>query len=78
MVQQVKDLVLSLQWFGSLLWHKFEPWPRNFHMLPSPTSKVKIGKEMRSNSLKSVNLFRGRSYTRVEILSQHGKSTILQ
>ena len=30
--QQVKDLVLSLQWHRSLLWHGFNPWPRNFHM----------------------------------------------
>ena len=33
MVQQVKDLVLSLQWLGSLLWHSFDPWPGNFYML---------------------------------------------
>ena len=25
MAQQVKDLVLSLLWLGSLLWHGFEP-----------------------------------------------------
>ena len=24
--QQVKDLV-SLQWLGSLLWYRFDPWP---------------------------------------------------
>ena len=28
----VKDLALSLLWFGLLLWHGFDPWPRNFHM----------------------------------------------
>ena len=27
----VKDLVLSLQGLGSLLWHRFDPWPGNFH-----------------------------------------------
>ena len=32
MAQRVKDLVLSLQWLRSLLWHRFQPWPRNFHM----------------------------------------------
>ena len=26
--QWVKDLALSLQQFGSLLWHGFGPWPR--------------------------------------------------
>ena len=30
--QWVKDLVLSLQWPRVLLWLKFYPWPRNFHM----------------------------------------------
>ena len=29
----VKDPVLSLQQLGSLLWHRFNPWTRNFHML---------------------------------------------
>ena len=33
MAQLVKDLVLSQQWLGLLLWHGFDPWPRNFHML---------------------------------------------
>ena len=28
MVQQVKDLVLSLLWLRSLLWHEFNPWPQ--------------------------------------------------
>ena len=31
--QQVKDLVLSLQWLGLLLWHGFDPWPENFYIL---------------------------------------------
>ena len=29
-VQQVKDLVLSLLWLRPLLWHGFIPWPRIF------------------------------------------------
>ena len=32
MVQWVKDLALSLQWLGLLLWCGFRPWPRNFCM----------------------------------------------
>ena len=31
MAQQVKDLVVLLQ-LGLLLWHRFDPLPRNFHM----------------------------------------------
>ena len=30
--QWVKDLALSLLWLWSLLWHEFDPWPRNFHI----------------------------------------------
>ena len=30
--QWVKDPVLSLQWLGGLLWLRFNPCPRNFHM----------------------------------------------
>ena len=29
----VKDLALSLQWLGSLLGCRFNPWPGNFRML---------------------------------------------
>ena len=32
MAQGVRDLVLSLQWLESLLWHGFDSWPRNFHI----------------------------------------------
>ena len=32
MVQQGKDLALSLQWFGSVLWYRFDPWLENFHV----------------------------------------------
>ena len=27
----VKDLALSLLWLELLLWHRFDPWLRNFH-----------------------------------------------
>ena len=32
MAQWVKDLALSLQWLRSLLWHRFDSWPRNLPM----------------------------------------------
>ena len=41
MVQQVKDLALSLQQLRSLLWSRFDPWPRNFHMPWVQTKKKK-------------------------------------
>ena len=31
-MQQVKDLALPLQRLGSLLCHRFDLWPGNFHM----------------------------------------------
>ena len=43
MAQWVKDLVLSLQWLGSLLWCRFDPWPGSIHMLQSqPQTEKKI------------------------------------
>ena len=47
-VQSVKDLALSPLWFGSLLRHGFDPWPRNFHMpqvQPKKTKKKKKKKK---------------------------------
>ena len=32
-VQWVKDLASSLQQLRSLLWPRFDPWPRKVHML---------------------------------------------
>ena len=45
MVQQVKDLLLSLQGLGSLLWLTFDPWHRNFHM---PQAKKILNKKQYS------------------------------
>ena len=33
LVQWVKDPVLSLQWLGLPVSHRFSPWPENFCML---------------------------------------------
>ena len=39
-----KDLALSLQWLGWLLWHRSDPWPGNFCMLWSwPKKKREKG-----------------------------------
>ena len=40
-MQQVKYLTLTLQRLGSLLWHGFYPWPRNFHILWAQPKKKK-------------------------------------
>ena len=32
MAQWAKDLALLLLWLRSVLWHRFSPWPGNFHM----------------------------------------------
>lgn len=43
MLQCVRDPALSLEQFGSLLWHRFEPWPWNFHMSQAwPKRKKKM------------------------------------
>ena len=39
MVQRVKDLALSLQQLGSLLWCGFDPWHGNFHLLQAQPKK---------------------------------------
>ena len=40
--QWVKYPALSLQWPGSLLWHEFNPWPRNFHVGWAKLKKKRI------------------------------------
>ena len=40
--QWVKDLALSLLWLRSLLWHRLDPWPREF---PHAVGAVKKKKE---------------------------------
>ena len=44
-MQQVKDPALSLLW--SLLWHGFNPWSENFHMLWAQPKKKKKKRECR-------------------------------
>ena len=38
----VKDLMLSLQQHGSLQWHRFHPWPGNFHKPWEWPKKLKL------------------------------------
>ena len=52
MAQQVKDQALSLQWFRSLLWCRFDPWPRNFCMPRMPPKKKKKKKKKRKREKK--------------------------
>ena len=44
MAQWVKDLALSLQRLGSLLWYGFDPWPRSMPwMEPKKEKKARGG-----------------------------------
>ena len=49
--QRVKDLALSLQWLGLLLWRGFDPWPGNFHMLRRQQKKVCGGAVLKNPTL---------------------------
>ena len=51
MVYWVKELVLSLQWLGLLLWSQFDFWPRNFHM-PWSQPRKKEGKKGKKKEIK--------------------------
>ena len=46
MVQWVKDLVLSLQWFGLLLWHRFDPCPGKLSHAIGAAKKEKKKKKL--------------------------------
>ena len=46
MAQLVKELALSLQWLGMLLWLGFSPWPGNVHMLQVQPKREKEGRMM--------------------------------
>ena len=45
--QWIKDLVLSLQPPGSLLWCGFDSWPGNFHMLRAQPKRKKKKKKVK-------------------------------
>ena len=50
MVQRVKDPDLSLEQLGSLLWSRFDPWPKKFHgpwMQPKKKKKRRRGRRRR-------------------------------
>ena len=42
MEQQVKDSALSLQQLGPLLWHGFDPWPREVSHAAGTAKKKKM------------------------------------
>ena len=45
----VKDPALTLQWLRSLLWHRFDPWPRNIYMLQVSPRPQHIAVKMKLN-----------------------------
>ena len=42
-------------WLRSLLWHRFDLWPENFHMLQVKPKKKKKEKKERKKETKTVN-----------------------
>ena len=49
--QWVKDPVLSLQWLGLLLWHRFDPWPGDLSHTVCTTRKKKEKEKKILNSM---------------------------
>ena len=54
--QQVKDPVLSLLWFRSLLWQRLDPWPRNFCMLGAKKKKKRKLSQRLSHILRVISV----------------------
>ena len=46
--KQVKDPVLPLLWLWLQLWCRFDPWPRNFHMLWGVAKKTKTKQKQKT------------------------------
>ena len=61
MAQWVKDPVLSRPQLRSLLWHRFDPWPGNFHMPQAQPKRKKQNKTKQKNKItriqKEIKLF---------------------
>ena len=57
MVQQIKDLVLSLQWLGSPLWPGFIAWTGNLHMPQVQPKKKKKERTKEMNTLMTFPLY---------------------
>ena len=53
-VQQVKDLALSLQQLGLLLWHGFDPWLGNFQTYWAQTKKKKRKRKRKKKKEKKI------------------------
>ena len=56
MAQQVKDLVLSLQWLESLPWKRFDPWLGDFH-IPWAAKKKKNTSKVTQLKRNDIELF---------------------
>lgn len=51
MAEWVKDLVWSLQWHGSLLWFRFDPWPQELPHAACMVKKKKKRKEKKKAAI---------------------------
>ena len=56
MVQWVKDLVLSLQRPGSLLGHRFNPWPRELPHATGVATKKKKKKKKKKRKKENLHM----------------------
>ena len=68
MMQRVKDSALSLQLLGLLLWHRFHPWPRNFHMLQEQQQKTTKKKKKTQKKRKETKRKRERERKRKKFM----------
>ena len=57
-VQHVKDPALSLQRLGSLMWHGFDPWPRDFQWALGMEKKKKKKRKKSTQSTHPRNIYR--------------------
>ena len=63
----VKNPVLSLKQHGSLLWYRFNPWPRNFHVLQAWPKKKKKKKKKHPTKTQTLQFFIYNNHTYTNI-----------
>ena len=62
-MQWVQDLVLSLQWFGSLLWRGLAPCPWELPHAEGVAKKKKTKKKQKEKRERKIHMTPARSYS---------------